>query len=250
MCCVQRPAAVCRLVFKAFSIHKIKMRLIALCASHIDCYKRLCALHRMLNSVAAQTISVDLYLSISGAHESTIETIRDHGAKVHVFARQAPLTQFQHYKLLCADLLSNQESVEDVWCMFTDDDDVWNERRVEAYLYAIKSSVHDVVVCAGGRMHNGRLVESPIEYFEYAARFTLFKHFFDTARPALLELRGCDLIWRNVLRSQLATVFRPFDTAGWLYWHETPEERMDQLWTYIGETKQGWQTYLRDTMRP
>lgn len=210
--------------------------LVALCASHIDSDERLKALHRMLDSVSAQTYPIELHISISGVDSVVTQDLRNKYKWLHVYHRQEHLAQFEHYKLLSEEVLAE-------WCMFTDDDDVWHERRVEKYLASIKETQNDVVACVAGRMHNGRMLDEPIEYFEFAAKLAMFCQFFSRARPELLKLRGCDLIWRNVMRSLPCTLFI---TNTWLYKQETPQERMNELLTYLDDAKKGWETYIAD----
>ena len=219
--------------------------IIALCASHVDTGDRLAALHRMLDSVCAQTCPIDLYLSVSGTDFVSESWLSMHYGSVHVRHRGARrLSQFQHYKLL-VDELSHRTDTKRTWCIFTDDDDVWHEIRVESYAVAIDDATrrgrYAPVACIGGRMHNGQMVEMVIEYFEFAATLHEFVRFFEIATPEMLALRGCDLLWRNAMRLARCSFFRA--TVPWLYKQRTPRERMDELDTYIGAAKDAWDAY-------
>ncbi len=149
--------------------------------------------------------------------------------------------------------------------MFTDDDDVWHARRVEVYLEsmgaiigmhkdvgAIKGNVENsdafisnVVVCTDGRMHNGMMCDEAIEYFEFVARLHEFHTFFSIATPDILGLRGCDLIWRNVMRSSPCILMfkKPHDVE-WLYKQETPLQRMRDFCGYVDETLEAMKKYI------
>jgi len=216
--------------------------MIALCASHIDSKERLVALDHMLQSVSAQTHHIEMYISISGIQEHQChEIIKHRSAWLHVTFREIHLTQFEHYKLLCEDLKSEKID-KDTWCIFTDDDDLWHKQRVEKYTKAIERSCTDVVKCESGMLFNGKLSQGA-EYVDFATKFKVFVQFFINARQELLKLRGCDLIWRNVLRCTPCTLF----TAGtWLYRYDIPEERQRLLVTYLDACREGWEIYMSD----
>lgn len=130
--------------------------------------------------------------------------------------------------------------------MFTDDDDVWYERRVESYLEHIRGSIGSVVVCIDGRMHNGHMLDKPIEYFDYVTKLYNFEGFFAIATPNMLRLRGCDLIWRNaILTSYSISSFTKPDDVPWLYMQETPKERIDEFYEYLEETSKAWKEYIK-----
>lgn len=220
--------------------------LIALCASHIDSPSRLAALHRMLHSVSAQTQSIKLYLSVSSDDgvelQEVVERLRstnEFKEWLHVVSRDRHLTQFEHYNLLSLDV-----DVRGSWLMFTDDDDVWHERRVENYARAIESSPDNVVACKGGRMHNDKVVNEIVEYFEYATKFEVLEMFMAFASLDMLRLRGCDLLFRNLMRCMPCTVFSA--DVPWLYKQYTPIERIEELDTYLGAADDGWRTFVSD----
>ena len=222
--------------------------LIALCASHVDGPDRQAALHRMIRSVASQTTKIKMYLSISGTSDND-EMLSQYDWLIVKQRGVERLTQFQHYALLCQEIL--RDGIK-YWCLFTDDDDIWHETRVAKYMAAIDaldSNGYDVVSCVSGRIHNGRIVEYPVEYFEFATKFHVFAQFFRNARPELLKLRGCDLIFRNVMRSHYqCTMFRvKDDDVPWLYNQHTPKARMNELSLYLPEAEMGWRTYVADT---
>ncbi len=218
-------------------------KIVGLCASHIDGPARLRALQAMLDSVAAQTRPVQLWLSISsiGVLEADAKSVlKDQASRrpwLQVLWRCGRLAQFEHYARLCADL----EGIGPrTWCLFTDDDDNWHPTRAQAYFEAAQMpGVDSVIVCACGRHAHGAVQPAPCEYFEFAARFDLLASFCSQAPAATLALRGCDLVWRNVMWCTAWYVFRA--RAAWLYWQNVDAGRMAELGGYIDAAGAAWQ---------
>jgi hypothetical protein len=240
--------------------------MIALCASHVESndYTRLEKLKKMLDSVSLQTVQIELYMSVTGLDDQIVKELQvRHAPWLHLTKRkEGKLSQFQHYNLLCNEVSRLFDS--STWCMFTDDDDEWHVRRVESYLEHIESNERNriirdnrsIVVCRNGRMHNGHMLEQPIEYFEYVTKLYEFQGFFAIlrSRPDMLRLRACDLIWRNVIVAFDCTRLHSissFDKPGdvpWLYKQETPKERIEEFYGYLDETLESWKEYIRLAM--
>ena len=227
--------------------------MIALCASHVESndYTRLEKLRKMLDSVSIQTVQIELYMSVTGLDDQIVKELQLRYAPwLHITKREEDkLSQFQHYKLLCNEVSRLFDS--SIWCMFTDDDDEWHARRAESYLEHIGTikNIGSIVVCRNGRVHNGHMLEQAIEYFEYATKLFEFQDFFAIATPNMLRLRGCDLIWRNVIiafdytRLHSISIFdKPYDVP-WLYKQETPKERIEEFYDYVDETLESWKDY-------
>lgn len=209
--------------------------MIALCASHIDSDERRDFLVRMLQSVARQTLPIKMHLSISSSLEDFprwSESLCAFSTWLHVHTRESKMTQFQHYRALRDELVDEEQTT--TWCLFTDDDDVWDPWRVEEYSKVAESTALSVVACTNGRRFNGSVCTyiGCVEYFEYAARFELLDTFFkklDADGQVINKadsLLCCDLIWRNFLRRQPMVHFttrRP-----WLYDQVVPEDRADK----------------------
>ena len=221
--------------------------LIAMCASHIDGPDRLRALHHMLESVSKQTQPIDLFLSISGPSKHDIDALKqEFGGWLHVAWRGSErLAQFQHYCLLCDEITHDPDNC---WCMFTDDDDEWHERRVEHYATAVRVIPEvDAMVCVGGRVMNDRPFFEPIEYFEFASKLGAFQRFCHDVHPDTLALRGCDLVWRNaMIRTMSCGAFRCAEGVPYLYRQVTPMERMLELESYIGSARDAWNAYVKN----
>jgi hypothetical protein len=253
------------------------IKLVGLCASHIDSGARLHSLGRMLESVDRQTLGIELHLSVScgmTVDESackdalTLWTTQYKWLKA-LYRGARSISQFEHYALL------QSEVADDAWCLFTDDDDEWHANRAARYAQAIIEEGHnghsdppvqeattelvvdavDVVACTAGRLYyDGSLRTAlrrsewnpdnvmrptvPCEYFEFSIRSTCFKRFFALAMPMELALRGCDLIFRNYLMSLPCMVFRaPED---WLYFQHGLSTRRVELERYLGDAASAW----------
>lgn len=137
-----------------------RLRLIAMCASHLSSDTRLASLRAMLTSWAAQTRPIPLHLSVSVAtpqlevavlelcasfqRDSASDGASDGVTPLilqltrHV---SGTLSQFQHYSVLTKLLTGAQARTlcdlyvptEPTFVLFSDDDDTWHPRRVEHF---------------------------------------------------------------------------------------------------------------------
>lgn len=152
------------------------MELICLCASHIDSAIRLQHFEDMLESWSLQHIRVPMIVSISVEPEledllyQTSEKIdnkyngvmlsdNDEDADYNEDSNKTWLhiivgsktNQFNHYKRAVSKLntLLNEDSDDydtvskDIWLMFTDDDDLWNEQRTYLFTNGL-SNLEDI----------------------------------------------------------------------------------------------------------
>jgi hypothetical protein len=135
--------------------------IVALCSSHINCFQRLMYLEYMLKSWFQQTLKIPIYLSVSCSKNTNIElnNILDIWKKktnlFHFFVRPMKLSQFEHYNLLV------YENKFD-WILFTDDDDLWNNTRVETYVKHIKQQKDSNCILLSNVLSNWDLVSTCI----------------------------------------------------------------------------------------
>jgi hypothetical protein len=203
--------------------------LVQLCASHIGSIDRLNALIRMLHSIAEQSVSAPVYLSISTnaeLREQVIESLKTLSeiaktSDLTICWRDRTMSQFEHYALLATEL---QLQAKSVWCILCDDDDYCHPNRVAWYTKeteAAEAEKNDVILCSNGilsanfqgatKANFKELDEHAIanpkavgfggnEHWMFAAKLQVLRTFCENIGPDVLANVGCDLVWRNFLR--------------------------------------------------
>ena len=101
-----------------------------LIASHVSSTGRVQALRRLLHSITQQQPSpprVFLSWHATSPHADTVRALLDESSFLVHFEQPKPLSQFQHFANLVARIkyiISRPD-----WVCFSDDDDLWSERR-------------------------------------------------------------------------------------------------------------------------
>ena len=96
----------------------------------------------MIDSWRMQTMTCVLHISISfeKALQQKIQNVVDelkHIEHLVIHLQDKPLRQFEHYKFL----LSTIPRDDDLYIIFTDDDDIWAPQRVEAYFVSLQDTL-------------------------------------------------------------------------------------------------------------
>lgn len=209
--------------------------IVAMCATHIDSERRWLLLQRMIASVQAQTHAVRLYISASCAQERRHhlqELVRmADGQSLVVLAQDQHCSQFEHYQHIVRHLLP---SLEDIWCLFTDDDDFSHPERAAVFHQALATmdlrstdyaigSVRALLVlpdvggvasakdAAPGR--DGAALINGLEYVTYLTRATFLRRFCQTCGGALRSPM-CDVLLSSTLWQCCRTNIYP---DHWLY---------------------------------
>ena len=122
--------------------------IVALVASHVGDAARLESLARTLSSARSQSYAFTLVISWTAASAalfaSTKALLEEHSEMVSLEHPGRRLSQFEHLECLSKlKLLS-----DDVWCLFSDDDDLWHPQRVAWYASRFEDDPGDVVLCA------------------------------------------------------------------------------------------------------
>jgi hypothetical protein len=242
------------------------MRLIALCASHIDNDLRLQHLRWMLRSWSAQEHPVDLYLSVStdsigvdGNHlaESLQE---EYGTRLHVYLSNEKLSQFNHYHILAKVI--PKKTRRGAWVLFSDDDDLWHPKRSASYHSTLltlrkQNKLHNVAYISAPVRCDGpigsniektsdiddvmhvKLLSTPDEDYVYlSCRFVHFSKFLEKCGEGLRKWEYCDLLFSRHLQltnSLTPTAFR-IDTPCPLYY-----VRSDERYTHNKPVPRSWQ---------
>ena len=202
------------------------MRLVSLCASHLDRPKRLEHLHRMLDSWNVQTEPVQLYISLSAnpdvgdAGQIANRLQRLYGSDLVVYPSQQQCSQFTHYRRLC-DMVPTKRR-KGSWVLFTDDDDLWHPRRVKAYRNALRTlEEHNIshkiahialpAAFSGSKeptiedFENMSLDQTgppklDVNYIALCCRFAHLRQFVQQCDDELLNWRLCDVLFNRFLQ--------------------------------------------------
>ena len=262
--------------------------LVALCASHIDSPKRLRRLGQMLDSWMAQAGgSVPMYLAIScnaGMMEAVQGFLQERVAMTkapkftfHALMATSKMAQFMQYKDLCEYIGEKYAekgkgiSVDRIWVMFTDDDDIWHPFRVMGYRELLVAGIeqesgirgHDVpddilalcviphaeyasedcmrtevgVADVEAGIRSGKIVvrSSADEHWQYACRLRSLRDFVERADDMLLAHRYCDLYFVRYLRNSLGyrIINMGRECAEWLYAYLTETIRRTEKDVYV-----------------
>ena len=108
-------------------------------ASHVSDMERATALNRVLESISVASDGGPSFLAVSwssdgdsaiqSAVRKSLSDAAARGLTVRAHEQRTKTSQFEHYRRLAESCAS----APPVWVMFSDDDDVWSERRHEIY---------------------------------------------------------------------------------------------------------------------
>jgi hypothetical protein len=228
-------------------VEEVMTRILGMCASHVDGPRRLRALGRALDSCGSQAVLVSL--SYSGLSEDVVRGfVNEKTSNVQFRVRSTKMTQFQHYSLLCDEILLGYDD-DNIWCVFFDDDDFQHPRRYEEYRRVVEAvdAEEDVVsvfpTCSQLNVchpfawefdmegltsyeierrevdaecgNNGRIGNGGQEYYMFAVRLKVLRDFC-ISFSHLLDHVYVDLVYRNVVRCLPCRLFVP-ETTTWMY---------------------------------
>lgn len=124
----------------------VEVKLLCLCASHINEIERLKKLKNMLKSWSEQKYETKLILSLSYEKEYEIEVLKNvkylsemYDGKIIIEINELPKSQFEHYKNICEQYC---EKYKDYWIYFTDDDDILSKNRSLIYALMIQNVIN------------------------------------------------------------------------------------------------------------
>jgi hypothetical protein len=207
----------------------VLVKLVSLCASHINNERRLQYFVYMIQSWREQKYHVPLHVSISYApqFEQLIDRIASQNSKqgLSIYRTHQHLTQFEHYDRL-AKLM---DVAPETWCLFTDDDDLWNPMRSHFYHHAItkalstdiKSQISDVrspstfseeteQVMLSVKKFAELPTELPtnfvykshnINYVSFSCRFRHFKQFLEKCPSIFKTHKFCDVLFSRFIQN-------------------------------------------------
>ena len=231
-------------------------------ASHVATAERAHALARTLQSIRAQQPTPPPPVSVSWSAEPAVAPlvrqllaaeVAKGGIRLQLHAQPAKLSQFEHLRALTAAHSVRRAA----WVLFSDDDDLWSERRHALYAEqcAAASYAARAVLCRrktipyyaarGPEPVNGDDVREMLaarachctdadlpdgleedehnlaEYFDYAVRYEVLSTFFAQTPVAVTQHRFCDLSFAFLLnhRGPSTVRFLPSDPAEFVYYY-------------------------------
>ena len=205
-------------------------------ASHVSDAERAAALNRVLQSISVASDGGPAFLAVSwssdgdsaiqSAVHKSLSDAAARGLTVRAYEQPTKTSQFEHYRKLAESCASAPPE----WVMFSDDDDVWSERRHAIYAREAASAAPTVttLLCrrktamlaaatqddeprdAAGvrRLLSRRLARftdcnlkdgldesehNMPEYFDMAVRYPVLATFFARVPPCVTQHRLCDL---------------------------------------------------------
>lgn len=187
------------------------MRLINMIASHLDCKERLSNFIKLLENIKQQVdffekiellVSISHYQSINREVLMKALSIMTQNFSFQFYYHDQQMSQFQHYQYLLKilpiylqqDELSDQ-TLEETWILFSDDDDEWAENRLAIYYYLIHS-IHEeelgITTSVCYTHQKERKASNYIgRYTDYCVKLKYFKIFIDHATEEQLKHRYC-----------------------------------------------------------
>lgn len=229
--------------------------IISLCASHIDTLERMSLLQLMIQSWHSNTVQIPLFISLSYDEYlqedilNTISQMREMYPLLTVNISNVKLAQFEHYKILSETVVVLYSP--STFIIFSDDDDLWSENRVELYKNCI-SQFHDIIhsvssikmcgyyTCDGASHPDMRYISNfaqlqnyknlikvidtvniPGEYWQYCVPIKYFQEFMTKASDDLLKHKYCDLTFTKFIYfynpENVKIVHLPKDRIGYFY---------------------------------
>ena len=218
------------------------MSLICCIASHINSAYRLNRFRELLRSIKNQKEYPDkIFISISSDILLTdfINEINNLNIilNIEVSVKDIKLTQFQHYKSLVDVIKKTYKDLDDIWIMFSDDDDLWHRQRTQEYkdrvtkfkddkdVTLIKSVTYAENINPISNIESININSLKIKnnspsilgnYIDYVCRATLFIYFFNYCHEQALTHKYCDCYFSIFLRRYGGTC-RYFEALDWMY---------------------------------
>lgn len=215
------------------------LKLVNMCASHIDNKARLMCLDRQIKCLLNQSIRASIYISMSYEKDmyddlnNLIESLKKEKELTIYVHHKTRLSQFQHYSYI----INNSSIHDDSWILFCDDDDICNTKRNEIYIEQIHKNKNEfIIICDVGQLcildssviemdesdvnnyysnhHVECMTSKAIEHFMVICRSWIFKKYLYLIDDKMLRYTGCDLLWHSYLTS---LPHESFESKSWIY---------------------------------
>jgi hypothetical protein len=244
-------------IFVIYMQEQSKFKLICLCSCHISCVIKIKWMDEMIESWKNQTHNIDLHINIS--LEDNIKTIFEHYKNskwncnnLFFYIQEQKLSQFEHYKNLCDRIISIFGN--DVWVIFTDDDDIWEKDRALYYNILINklyeqnkeneiSHIQIPTLCVNYKdsFDNNYKVKNlkniddcneyckdNLDYWQFCCKIKYLKDYTEKCHPDLLKDGFCNLYFVKYFYNGKTQAFR---------WYTKDEKRFVYYWRGNGGKK-------------
>lgn len=181
-------------------------------ASHFSNLNRISYFIQCLESLMKQTIIIPVYISISFEDENIrkniIEILKEkrfleNHPNIHIFIQNEKTSQMFHYYYLFKEVSNKHE-----WIMFCDDDDTYNEIRVENIIKSISFiqnnyNSSDKIIAGLYESHcNKEHKEHRHEYWCYCVNKIIMERFYQILidYPDIINNKCCDILFGEYMR--------------------------------------------------
>lgn len=185
-------------------------KLIVLCASHLDSERRVQYFLELLQCYRDQSSIAEFHISISFEKEISEDVKKVFSFIIDLKKKNYPITfyvqkerkyQFEHYKIL-----SQKSFLGNPWIIFSDDDDLWDNKRVSICFNTIESLKIEppMIFYPNFKIGDKTIIVDDLtkeidEYVLTSCRLSNFKNFFDQASDFVLKRVNCDFIFLRYL---------------------------------------------------
>ena len=205
-------------------------KLVCLIASHLNCNERMKNFDELLDNIHKQKDSKkNIYISLSADIDTSkiIKKINNFGFTL-LFS-ETKLSQFQHYSKLI-NILNEQN----IWIIFSDDDDVWDNYRLATYEKILN---HDniknmtFIKTKPTAILNGDeyTFSNEDNYVNYCIPIKYVKMFFDSVTENILLNKFCDVFFVTFITTYGAPTLQhaELDTGEPIYfWRNVDYDRV------------------------
>lgn len=229
-------------------------QIIALCASHLSKPIKIKWMNEMIESWRNQTNKIPLYISVSIDDAVKIlfefyEKNKWNYENLFFYVEQEKTPQFMHYKKLREKI--NNIYNNDVWVIFTDDDDIWDKDRSLYYKLIIEkcNKNEETIVsyvwictfcnCTGSNFNENYVIKNQFDnadtekerggklqdYWQIGCQLKYFNDYIDKCSDELLKDGYCNLLFVKYFNfSKRAIKWNSKDKKRFVYYWRTMDE--------------------------
>ena len=178
-----------------YNLTDIKINLICLCGINIETDIDFELLKTMIETWDKQYLKIPLYLSVYSnkiKKENIMDLTRE---KLVIYYTDIPFSQFEHYKNIL-NKFTNKKT-ENMWCMFTNYDDIWMRHR--SCVFNILINLYNTCSFENNKKplyvkyHYVNEKNNNIDIVQYGCRFEDLKSFIYNSNELIIKHYYCKL---------------------------------------------------------